>query len=118
MERNLYFTYWIKRYGIDNFKTITHKVCSKAIIPEEIKKAPDYNSNVYLFHYFWMVYCIVSYHHLGLNTKQISMCLDLSVAPGTCKMYNPTEILEIQKDNIPYMLEFIKKDLELYSKNT
>lgn len=118
MEKNLYFTYWIKRYGIDNFKTITYKVCSKAKIPDEIKNSPDYNKDEFLFHYFWIVYCIISFNYFGLNAEQISMCLDLGVAPGTCQMYSPSEVLEIQKDNIPYMLEFIKKDLELYSNNT
>ena len=118
MEENLYFTYWIKRYGIEKFKILTDKICSKAVIPAEIKNSPDYNKDIFLFHYFWIVYCIVSYNYFGLNTKQISMCLDLSVAPGTCKMYSPAEVLKVQKDNIPYMLEFIKKDLELYSNNT
>lgn len=112
MNKNLYFTYWIQRYGKEEFKKLTDKVCKQTRVPLEIKQ--EYGTDDYLFHYFFAVYCIITLNYFGLSNKQIAFILDLSIGPGISKLFPPGEILEEQKDAIPDMLKFIKKDLELY----
>lgn len=109
---NYYFTYWIKRYGRNKFKELSDKVCKKISVPLKIKK--KLGTDEYLFHYFYVVYFTIALNYFGLNEKQIAFLLDLSLAPGTCKLFSPFEILEVQKDVIPEIEEYVKKDLLAY----
>lgn len=108
-----YFSYWIARYGKISFKKLSKKVCTKIIVPPKIRE--ECGADQYLFHYFFVVYYVIALNYLGLNIEQISFILDLSLTPGTCKLFSPSEILEVQKDVIPEIEEYIKKDLKLYS---
>ena len=38
MESNTYFTYWIKRYGKEDFKNLTDKVIQNVAIPLDYQK--------------------------------------------------------------------------------
>lgn len=40
--------------------------------------------------------------------------INLSLIPGICKLFPPSKILEVQKDVIPEIEEYVKKDLILY----
>lgn len=42
--------------------------------------------------------------------------LDLSLTPGTSKTFPPSEILEAQKEVIPEIEEYIRKDFNFYKK--
>ena len=57
---------------------------------------------------------IVSLHYFGLETRQISLLLDLAIEVGASKAFPPNEILEIHKEVIPEIEDFIKQDLNLY----
>lgn len=106
---NYYFTFWIAKYGKNEFTKLINKVARNATIPKELKGKVD--KDEYLFHYFWVVYCIVSLKHFGLNLKQISFMLELCLSTGTSKLFPPAEILEVQKDIIPDIVKYIEKDL-------
>ena len=36
------------------------------------------------------------------------------MSAGLSKLYPPNEVLEIQKDNIPEIVKYIKEDLKVY----
>lgn len=110
---NYYFTYWIKRYGRKNLKELSDKVCEKATVP--LKICQKYGTDEFLFHYFYTVYYTVALQYFGLDTKQISLLLDMALAPGICKLFSPDKILEVQKDVIPEIEQYIQKDLKLYN---
>lgn len=107
-----YFTYWIARYGKENFKRLTNKVCTKISVPSKIGK--KFGTDEYLFQYFFVVYYTIALNYFGINLEQISFLIDLSLTPGTCKLFPPSEILEVQKDVIPEIEEYVKKDLLSY----
>lgn len=67
---------------------------------------------------FLIEYCIVivALNYFGLSTNQISFMLDLSLTPGTSKTFPPSEILEAQKEVIPEIEEYIRKDFNFYKK--
>lgn len=109
---NYYFTYWIKRYGREKFQDLTTKVFKNMILPKGI--GTTVSKDEYLFHYFFMTYYIVSLHYFGLDTRQISLLLDLAIEAGASKAFPPNEILEIHKEVIPEIEDFIKQDLNLY----
>lgn len=110
---SFYFTYWIAKHGKDEFKKLTDKVCTKMSVPSKIKN--DLGTDEYLFQYFYVVYYTITLNYLGLDKKQISFLLDLSLTPGTCKLFPPAEILEVQKDIIPDIEKYIKQDLKAYN---
>ena len=107
-----YFTFWIKKYGRDKFKELTDKVCRKITVPLEIKK--KFGTDDFLFQYFYVVYYTIALNYFGLNTQQISFLIDMSLTPGTCKLFSPDEILKVQKDVIPEIEEYVKRDLTSY----
>lgn len=107
-----YFTFWIKKYGRDKFKELTAKVCRKITVPLEIKK--KFGTDEFLFQYFYVVYYTIALNYFGLNTQQISFLIDMSLTPGTCKLFSPEEILKVQKDVIPEIEEYVKRDLTTY----
>lgn len=109
---NYYFTFWIARHGKENFKNLSSKVCHNISIPKEIKE--NMNTDEYLFHYFFIVYCSVALKYFGMDTKQISFALDLLIAPGTSKTFPPNKIFEDQKNVIPEIEKYIIQDLEIY----
>lgn len=111
---NYYFTFWIKRYGKGAFRQLINKVCSKITVPLEMKK--KINTDEYLFHYFYVVYYTIALNYFGLDIKQISVLIDMSLTPGTCELFSPEEILKVQKDVIPEIENYVKKDLELVDK--
>ena len=106
---NDYFTFWIRKYGRDTFSNIANNVVSKTTLPEKLKGKIDKED--YAFHYFLIVYCIVALNHFGLSDEQISFYLDLSIKTGASQLYKPSEILELQKDNIPEIVKYIEMDL-------
>lgn len=106
---NFYFTYWIARHGKEEFTELINKVVGNTTIPSKLKG--KVNKDEYLFHYFWIVYCIVALKHFGLNLKQISLMQELCLATGTSKLFPPADILEVQKDVIPEITKYIEKDL-------
>lgn len=107
-----YFTYWIQRHGRSTFKKLSDQVLSKISVPNKIKK--EMETDEYLFHYFMVVYYVIALNYFGLPIEQISFLVDFILVPGTCKLFSPSEILETQKDMIPIIEEYIKKDLQLY----
>ena len=109
---NYYFTYWMARYSRKEFEMLIKKVGRKVTVPLKLKEGED--TDDFLFHYFYMVYCIVALNYLGLNVKQISLILDILIMPGICKLYPPADILKQQRDAIPDIERYIEKDLELY----
>lgn len=109
---NDYFTFWIRKYGREIFSNLANNVVSKTSLPEKLKGKIDKED--YAFHYFWIVYCIVALNHFGLSNEQISFYLDLSIKTGASQLYKPSEILEIQKDNIPEIIKYINEDLKVY----
>lgn len=108
---NDYFTFWIQRHGRKDFEELINKVCQNTTIPKKIQSIPK---DDYLFHYFFIAYCIITLDYFGLTSHQISFILDLSLTLGICKAFPPERILEEQKNVIPDVLEFVKKDLEIY----
>lgn len=106
---NYYFTYWINKHGKDEFAKLANTVASNTTIPKSIKG--KINNDEYLFHYFWVVYCIVTLNYFGLDSEQISFVLDLFMKMGISKVFRPSEILEVQKDVIPDIVKYIEKDL-------
>lgn len=112
---NYYFTYWIKKHGREKFRELSNKVCEKTTVPLKIRK--KYGKDEYLFHYFYVVYYTIVLHYFGLDTTQISMILDISLTPGVSKLFSPAEILEVQKDVIPEIEQYILEDLKSYSTN-
>ena len=38
----------------------------------------------------------------------------MSLTPGISKLFSPTEILKVQKDVIPEIIDYIEKDLKLF----
>ena len=109
---NYYFTYWIKRYGREKFQDLTTEVFKNMKLPKGI--GTTVSKDEYLFHYFFMTYYIVSLHYFGLDTRQISLLLDLAIEAGASKAFPPNEILKIHKEVIPEIEDFIKQDLNLY----
>lgn len=109
---NYYFTYWIKRYGKEKFQDLTTKVFKNMKLPKNI--GTIVSKDEYLFHYFFITYYIVALHYFGLNTNQISLLLDLAIETGASKAFSPEEILELHRENIAEIEEFIKQDLKLY----
>lgn len=109
---NYYFTFWIKKYGKDSFRELCNNVCRK--ISDPLKIQEKMNKDEYLFHYFYVVYYTITLNYFGLDTKQISLLLDMSLTPGTSKLFSPEEILKVQKDVIPEIENYIKKDLTMY----
>lgn len=113
MNQNFYFTYWIHRYSKEEFKTLINKVCTNMVIPTKILK--KYSKDEYIFHYFFMLYCIIALNYFGLGNKEIALCLDFMIIPGISKAFPPSELLEKHQEVIPDILKYIKEDLELYS---
>lgn len=111
---NYYFTFWIAKHGKEKFTELINNVVSKSTMPKALKGKVDINE--YAFHYFWAVYCIVALKHFGLSEKQISFYLDLSMVTGCSKLFIPSEILEVQMDNIPEIVKYIEMDLNDYDK--
>lgn len=111
---NYYFTYWIARYGKEAFKNLTDKICHNIKVPMPILKT--IGKDDFLTEYCIVVYCIVALNYFGLNTMQIAFMLDLAITSGTSKVFPPTEILEIQKEVIPIIEEYIRKDFKFYKK--
>ena len=112
---NFYFTFWISKHGQETFKELTDKVYKNITVPMEIEKKMDRDE--YLFHYFLIVYYVVTLDYFGLNTQQISYFLDFSITLGTSELFPPSKILEDQKDVIPDILKFVKEDLQIYEKD-
>lgn len=110
---SFYFTYWISKYGKEQFKKLTSKVCSKISVPSKVKN--EFWTDEYLFQYFYVVYYTITLNYFGLNRKQISFLLDLSLTPGTCKIFSPSEILKVHKDVIPEIEEYVKCDFISYN---
>ena len=111
---NYYFTYWIARYGKDAFINLADKICKNIKIQAEIIK--KVGKDEFLSEYCMIVYFIVSLNYSGLNTKQISFMLDLSITPGTSIAFPPAKILEEQKEVIQEIEEYIRRDLKYYNK--
>lgn len=109
---NYYFTYWIARYGKDAFKNLTDKICQNIKIP--IIKTLE--KDEFLTQYCIVVYNIIALNYFGLSTNQIAFMLDLSITPGTSVAFPPGEILKDQKELIPEIEDYIKRDLKLYNK--
>ena len=112
---NYYFTFWIARHSKENFKALSSKVCHNASIPQEIQE--NINTDEYLFHYFFIVYCSVALKFFGLNIEQISFTLDLLITPGTSKIFPPEKTFEIHKDVITEIEKYVLQDLETYKAN-
>lgn len=110
----LFFTYWIARYGKENLKDITGKVCSKIKVPKEIKENVI-DLDEYLFNYFYIVYYTIVLNYFNVSIDKICLLVDLAFTPGTCKLFPPSEILEVQKENIPQIIYYIEKDLKIYN---
>lgn len=112
MDRH-YFTFWIAKYGKQNFKELIDKACHKISVPEKIleKKLVD----EYLFNYFYVVYFTIMLHLFGISEDKIGFILDYSLTPGVCKLFSPSEILKVQKDLIPEIKKYIDKDLAIYT---
>lgn len=109
---NYYFSYFMKEYGEDNFQNLINKILSTANIREEIKKFSL--SGDWQFLYFFAVFYIITLNYFKLDIKQISICLDIVIAPGTSSLINPSEILKKQKNIIPEIENYIKKELKNY----
>ena len=109
---NYYFTFWIARHSKESFKGLSSKVCHNVSIPQEIQE--NINTDEYLFHYFFIVYCSVALKFFGLNIEQISFALDLLITPGTSKIFPPDKTFEIHKDVIPEIEKYILQDLDAY----
>ena len=109
---NYYFTYWMLEHGKEKFVDITNKVFQKAVVPEELKNLKDVNKDEFLFHYFFIVYYVVTLFYFGVDEKQISMCLDIVVAPGLSSIFKPRDILDQQKDNILELTTYIQEDFK------
>lgn len=111
---NYYFTYWIARYGKEAFKDLADKICKNIKIPEPIIKT--LRKDEILTEYCIVVYCIIALNYFGLNTNQIAFILDLAITPGTSKAFPPYKILEAQKEVIPEIEKYIRKDFNFYKK--
>lgn len=111
---NYYFTYWIARYGKDAFKNLADRICQNIKIPIEIIK--KIGKDEVLVQYCIVVYYVVALNYFGLNKKQIALMLDLGLTPGTSIALPPCEILKDQKELIPEIENYIKRDLKLYNK--
>lgn len=87
---NLYFTFWIQKHGKELFTQLINLVTENATLPETIQN-PDSNisKDEYLFHYFFVVYCMATLDYFGLNTDQISFTLDLFMPLGVCEAFPP-----------------------------
>lgn len=96
------------------FSKVSDKICQNIKIPIPIIKAPG--KDEFLIEYCIVVYNIVALNYFGLSTNQISFILDLSLTPGTSKVFPPCEILEVQKEVIPEIEEYIRKDFNFYKK--
>lgn len=94
------------------FSKVSDKICQNIKIP--IIKA--LGKDEFLIEYCIVVYNIVALNYFGLSTNQISFILDLSLTPGTSKVFPPCEILEAQKEVIPEIEEYIRKDFNFYKK--
>ncbi len=112
--QNYYFTYWIARYGKDTFKNLADRICQKIKMPIEIIKIVS--KDEVLLQYCLVVYYVVTLNYFGLNKRQISLMLDLGLTPGTSVAFPPGEILEDQRELIPEIEEYIRRDLNLYNK--
>lgn len=107
-----YFTYWIAKYGREEFERLTRKVCRKITVPLKIKQKADVDE--YLFHYFFVTYYTIALHYFGLNEKQIATMIDISFIPGTSKLFSPEHILKLQADVIPEIEKYIENDFKCY----
>ena len=96
------------------FSKVSDKICQNIKIPIPIIKAPG--KDEFLIEYCIVVYNIVALNYFGLSTNQICFILDLSLTPGTSKVFPPCEILEAQKEVIPEIEEYIRKDFNFYKK--
>lgn len=111
---NYYFTYWIARYGKGTFKNLADRICKKIKLPIEVIE--KVGKDEVLVQYCLVVYYVVALNYFGLNKKQIALMLDLGLTPGTSVAFPPDEILNDQKELIPEIEDYIKKDLKLYNK--
>ena len=111
---NYYFTYWIARYGKDAFKNLADRICQNIKIPIEIIK--KIGKDEVLVQHCIVVYYVVALNYFGLNKKQIALMLDLGLTPGTSIAFPPCEILKDQKELIPEIENYIKRDLKMYNK--
>ena len=114
MQENFYFTYWMARYSKGEFTELVTKMCQNIKIPVEIGKGKIRDE--YIFQYFYALYCISALDSFGLNEKQISLCLDLLMTVGCSKLYPPAKMLERHRNLIPEIIEYVNKDLEIYSR--
>ncbi len=109
---NYYFTYWISRYGKDAFHDLMNKICQNVKVPISIIE--KFGKDEFLTEYCLVVYCTVALNYFGLNTRQIAFMLDLAITPGTSKAFPPIEILKTQKEVIPEIEKYIRKDFYFY----
>ncbi len=107
-----YFTYWIAKYGREEFERLTKKICRKITVPLKIKKESD--TDEYLFHYFFVTYYSIALHYFGLDVKQIAMMIDIAFVPGTSKLFPPGNILRVQADVIPEIEKYVENDFKCY----
>ena len=107
-----YFTYLMHEYGKENFNNLTNKILSKGKLKGKIEKFSI--SEDWLFLYFCSVYYTITLNYLGLNQQQIDFFLDVIIAPGFSKIFNPKELLEKHSDVIPEIEGYIKKELKEY----
>ena len=93
-------------------KNYQAKFVKKIKVPLIIKQ--KVNLDEYLFNYFAITYYIVALHYFQISIDKICFLVDLAFTPGTCKLFSPKEVLKVQKDNIPEIISYIKKDLILF----
>ena len=107
-----YFTYWIAKYGREEFERLTKKICRKITVPLGIRKKPGIDE--YIFHYVLVTYYIIALNYFGLNAKQIAVMTDIAFVPGTSKLFPPGNILRVQADVIPEIEKYIENDFKCY----
>lgn len=111
---NYYFTYWIARYGKNAFKNLADKICQKIKLPIEIIE--KIGKDEVVAQYCLVIYYVVALNYLGLNKRQIAFMLDFGLPPGTSETFPPGGILEYQKELIPEIENYIRRDLKLYNR--
>ena len=113
MDRDYYFTYWIRNHSKEEFKSISDKVLNKVHFPKILKMCVS--KDELAISYFFMVYVIITMHIFGLDTKQISFLLDMTITTDTSKCFKPEEVLKNHADAIPIIEKYVRKDLQKYN---
>lgn len=95
---NYFLAMWISLYGKNTYKTLSDKMKENRKMFDNLGNSKI--SDEWMKNYFLTTYATIMLRKFGLDFEQLSMCLDLIIAPGITCIFDPKEVFDDQKSLI------------------